>query len=409
MNLALSSADARQAAEVGARAQRAAGLGPQHRVVHCLNYQLWMRGLTDHTTLETTGATVIPFGVGDSELLIRTVLDLGINAISCTPSYPRVLERVLEDRFPNMKPRDLGLQLGLFGGEAGLDDDGFRSRLETTWGFKARNANYGVSDAFCNFAGQCDNSNDLHFVGLDVLYPELVDPNNGDSLPWQAGVEGELVLTHLAKECQPLVRFRTSDIIFKTDTESCACGRTAPRFRVVGRSDDMVIESIQDITREMVYGEKMIVGAIHGWAAGGGLEWLINCDLPILAAGTRCFFPEIALGVFVTGAVTTLRPKLVGLQKARELILFGERFDAQQALDMGLAWKVVPEAELFDEAAAVAGRIAALPQHAVGDLKRVIDRACNLDAESAMELETAATVRGFRDPSTAARVAEFNR
>ena len=77
------------------------------------------------------------------------------------------------------------------------------------------------------------------------------------------------------------------------------------------------IESIQDITREMVLGEKMIVGAIHGWAVGGGLEWLINCDLAILAAGTRCFFPEISLGVFVTGGVTTLLPKLVGLQKSQ--------------------------------------------------------------------------------------------
>ena len=64
------------------------------------------------------------------------------------------------------------------------------------------------------------------------------------------------------------------------------------------------IESIQDMAHEMVLGEKMIVGAIQGWAVGGGLEWLINCDLAILAAGTRCFFPEISLGVFVTGGIT---------------------------------------------------------------------------------------------------------
>ena len=165
------------------------------------------------------------------------------------------------------------------------------------------------------------------------------------------------------------------------------------------------IESIQDITREMVLGEKMIVGAIHGWAVGGGLEWLINCDLAILAAGTRCFFPEISLGVFVTGGVTTLLPKLVGLQKARELILFGEQFDAQEALDMGLAWKVVPEAELFTEAEAVCRRIAGLPEQAVRDLKRVINRACHLDVEGAMELETEVTVRAFLDPDTAGLIA----
>src|SRR5208282_4076813 len=114
MNLALSAADARLTAEIGGRAQRAAGLGPGHRVVHCLNYQLWMGGFTDHLTLEATGASVVPFGVGGSEL--------GITAISCTPSYPAVLERVIAAHFPGLEPKALGLQLGLFGGEAGLDD-----------------------------------------------------------------------------------------------------------------------------------------------------------------------------------------------------------------------------------------------------------------------------------------------
>ena len=241
MNLALSVADAAVTAEVGARAQRAAGLGPDHRVIHCLNYQLWMGGFTDHTTLEMTGATVIPFGVGDSERLVRTISDLGVTAISCTPSYPAVLEGVIAERYPSLTPRALGLELGLFGGEAGLDDDSFRARLETTWGFKARNANYGVSDVFCNFAGQCEHSNDLHFVALDVLHPEVVDPKSGDSLPWRAGVQGELVLTHLTRECQPLVRFRTADIIVITEIRPCACGRSGARFRVIGRADDMVV------------------------------------------------------------------------------------------------------------------------------------------------------------------------
>jgi enoyl-CoA hydratase/carnithine racemase len=167
------------------------------------------------------------------------------------------------------------------------------------------------------------------------------------------------------------------------------------------------IESIQDITREIVLGDKMVIGAIHGWAVGGGLEWVINCDLAILAEGTRCFFPEVSLGVFVTGAVTTLLPRLVGLQKAREMILFGERFDAEAALEMGLAWKVVPEAALTAEAEAAARRIAELPEHAVRDLKHVLNRACMLDVEGAMALETEATLRGFLHPETAKIIARF--
>jgi enoyl-CoA hydratase/carnithine racemase len=167
------------------------------------------------------------------------------------------------------------------------------------------------------------------------------------------------------------------------------------------------VEKIQDITRQIVLGDTFVVGAIHGWAVGGGLEWVINCDLAILSNDTRCFFPEIGLGVFVTGAVTGILPRLIGLQKARELILFGERFDANEALKMGLAWKVVAPEELLAEAEATARRIAALPDGPVRDLKRSMNRAAGLDLEGVMALETDATVRGFLDPDTSRRVANF--
>ncbi len=241
MNLALSAADAHLTAVVGGRSHRAAGLRPGDRVVHCLNYQMWMGGLSDHLTLEQTGALVIPFGVGSTRLLIETMRELKVTAISCTPSYPAVLAQVIADDFPGLAPRDLGLRLGLFGGEAGLDNPDLRRRLTEMWGMAPRNANYGVSDVLSNFAGQCEHDNDLHFLGGDVLYPELVEPESGAALRLAEGARGELVLTHLVKECQPLVRFRTGDVVTVTGTAPCRCGRTGMRFRVVGRSDDMVV------------------------------------------------------------------------------------------------------------------------------------------------------------------------
>ncbi len=241
MNLALSATDCETTEIVGGRSHRAAGLKPEHKVVHCLNYQMWMGGVTDHLTLERTGALVVPFGVGDTELLIRTILEIGINAISCTPSYPAVLERVLAEHFPHLQPRDLGLKLGLFGGEPGLDDPLLRARLRDTWGMEPRNANYGVTDVMSNFAAQCSFDTRLHFIAGDVLYAELIDPESGAEIAIEAGCEGELVLTHLQRQCQPLVRFRTGDIIAVDATAPCQCGRGGMRFRVVGRSDDMVI------------------------------------------------------------------------------------------------------------------------------------------------------------------------
>lgn len=239
MNLAMSARDCTITGAVGGRCQSSAGLTADHTVVHCLNYQMWMGGVTDHLTLEATGALVVPFGVGSTELLIRTIREVGITAISCTPSYPAVLERVLDGM--GLAPRDLGLKLGLFGGEPGLDDPALRARIRDTWGMEPRNANYGVSDVFSNFAAQCEHDSRLHFMAADVLWPELIDPETTAPLPLQAGTEGELVLTHLARDCQPLVRFRTGDILAIDATDPCACGRCGFRFRVVGRSDDMVV------------------------------------------------------------------------------------------------------------------------------------------------------------------------
>jgi phenylacetate-CoA ligase len=264
MNLALSARDCALTIAVGGRAQRLAGLGPSHSVVHCLNYQMWMGGVTDHLTLEETGAMVVPFGAGSTDLLIDTIRQIGINAISCTPSYPAVLEKALSEHFPQLDPRDLGLKLGLFGGEAGLDDTAFRQRIRDTWGMEPRNANYGVSDVLSNFAAQCEFDSRLHFVAADALYPELIDPDSGAPLELAAGAEGELVLTHLQRDCQPLVRFRSGDIIAVDSTGRCECGFEGFRFRVVGRSDDMVV------VRGLNVFPSMVAAVINGFAELSG-------------------------------------------------------------------------------------------------------------------------------------------
>ncbi len=586
MNIAQTQADAAQTAEVGARCFRAAGLTLGTLTVHCLNYRMWMGGVSDHLALEAAGATVIPFGVGDSQLLVRTILDLKVAAIHCTPSYPAALERTLVEHFPGLAPRDLGLRLGLFGGEAGLDDPRFRARLESVWGFTARNANYGVSDVFSNFASQCRADNDLHFLGEDVLHAELIEPESGDPVPWQEGARGELVLTHLLREAPAAgalphqrrdrrdrhgrLRLRAPGAALprarpqrrhgggagrqrlpqrrrrrdrrlrralgrvphppegrrslrpaaggggiggrcrglgrpsgtrgrgdrvqapRLGQRDAACARSAAAhrrqdqapdpggltmagtvltetakgvatltlnrperlnalndalladllsaldaaladeavgalvLRGAGRAfcagDDLkeiesqtaheaatraFIESIQAVTRRLVLGDKVVIGAIHGWAVGGGLEWAIDCDLAVFAESTRCFFPEIAWGMFPTGGVTAILPRIVGLAKTRELLLLGETFGAAQAHEMGLAWRVVPDDAAFEAAHETARKIAALPQAAVRDLKRVLNRAGSLDVEGALALETEATVRRFLDPETAERVKRF--
>lgn len=236
--LANSEADTRIIAQQGARGMWASGLRPTDRVVHCLNYQMWTGGLTDHMTLEATGATVLPFGVGGTRKLIEVILDLGINVISCTPSYPGLLKKVLREDF-GKSPRDLGLRLALFGGEAGLDNLEFRKAMEDEWGFGVRNANFGLSEVMSTMGSQCEHGTDLHFLSDDVVFFELLDPKNGQRLKIEDGVSGELVCTHIQKECQPLIRYRTRDVLTVTGAQTCFCGRTSLRFRVSGRTDDM--------------------------------------------------------------------------------------------------------------------------------------------------------------------------
>ncbi len=165
--------------------------------------------------------------------------------------------------------------------------------------------------------------------------------------------------------------------------------------------------AIQDATRAIVDGDVPVIGAIHGWAVGGGLEWAINCDFPIWAESARGFFPEVSWGLFVTGGVTAILPRLAGLQKARELLLLGERYTAAQFLELGVAWRVVPDDTLLAEAQALGDRLAALPRRAVRDMKRTLARAAPGDVRAAMDHEVEAVVRSWQDPETWDRIASF--
>ena len=169
-----------ETAVVGGRAQSAAGLGPGHRVVHCLNYRLWMGGFTDHTTLEATGATVVPFGVGETQLLIRTILELGITAISCTP----VLSGGAGARDRRAFSRSCGRAIWACGSACSAARPGSTIRSSAA-GWRApgacRCATRITACPTCSAISpaRSEHDNDLHFMALDVLHPELIEPESG--------------------------------------------------------------------------------------------------------------------------------------------------------------------------------------------------------------------------------------
>jgi len=261
--IALTEKDIDTTVRIGAACFSNSGLTRMDMVVHCLNYNLWAGGYTDHQSLEATGAAVVPFGVGNSKVLIETLLWLRPAAIHCTPSYLAKLETVLKNDFSGLPPRELGLKLGLFGGESGMQNPAFRRAVEEAWQLKAMNANYGMADVLSMFGAECRCQNGLHFMAEGVLHPELIDARTRQTVPIETGASGELVLTHLDKEAQPLVRFRTNDIVRILSAEPCACGLSAFRFEVLGRSDDMIV----------IKGVNVFVSALDG-IIGSHLESL---------------------------------------------------------------------------------------------------------------------------------------
>jgi enoyl-CoA hydratase/carnithine racemase len=172
---------------------------------------------------------------------------------------------------------------------------------------------------------------------------------------------------------------------------------------------ERLCESIQQITRDIMFGPKLVIGAVHGYAVGGGFEWVLNCDMVVAADNLVCFFPEMALGHFVTGGVTHLLPQTLGHQRTMELIVLGERQDAPALLKLGLVNRVVPLAEMLPAALELAQQVASRSAGATTRLKRVLTaqgRAAS-PLEAALDLEKQAAMACFADADTATRIREF--
>ncbi len=147
------------------------------------------------------------------------------------------------------------------------------------------------------------------------------------------------------------------------------------------------IALFHDVSREILFGEKVVIAGVHGWAAGGGLELMISCDFIMLDENARLFFPEMSLGLFVTCGVTVLLPRLIGLSQSKALIMSGDKIDAQHALQLGLAWKVLYNDEFEKKLMEQAEAIAAMPQNSLRQLKKAMISGLRDEIEAALQLE----------------------
>ena len=141
--------------------------------------------------------------------------------------------------------------------------------------------------------------------------------------------------------------------------------------------------------------DKLTIAAINGLALGGGCELAIACDLRIAADHARFGQPELALGIIPGAGGTQRLPRLVGLGRAKQLILTGEAIDAKTALDWGLVSRVVPAADLPAAAHALAERVLARGPLAIRLAKLALNASARVDLDSGLLIETLAQALCF--------------
>jgi phenylacetate-CoA ligase len=179
------------------------------------------------------GVCHIPVGTGNTERLLKAIELLRPEAVVLTPSYAAYLV----EREPALA--ESSVERVLVAGEPGGGEPSFRAKLEGGWGAKVTEA-MGIGDIGPSLWGECEEQDGMHLGARSYVHAELIDSDTGEARSMEDGASGELVLTHLRHRAAPLLRFRTRDHV-TVRSSPCPCGRTGPRVRCVGRTDDMLI------------------------------------------------------------------------------------------------------------------------------------------------------------------------
>jgi len=218
-------------ADMFARCYEYAGVTHNDRVQVTPGYGLWTAGIGFQAGAERLGAMCVPTGPGNLDLQFEMLLDFQSTVLCATSSFALLIaeeahRRGLIDR--------LALRVGVFGSERW--GAAMRGRIEELLGIETFDI-YGLTELYGPGTGiECSKHEGIHYWD-DYYVVEVIDPATTAVLP--IGEEGELVLTTLRKQAQPLLRFRTHDIS-RLIPGACRCGSPYPRIaRITGRSDDM--------------------------------------------------------------------------------------------------------------------------------------------------------------------------
>ena len=219
-----------------ARSYAASGVSAGQRIVSAYGAGPFVAGAA-LDSLERIGLSHIPAGLGNTQRFVRAIELLRPEAAALTPSYAAYVVEWAADR--DFDLHCSSVERILVAGEPGGGEPALRAQLQEGWGAQVTEA-MGIGDIGISLWGECEAQAGMHLGARDFVHPELIDPETGAVLELDDGASGELVLTHLQHRAAPLLRFRTRDHVV-IRTTPCECGRTAPRIRCIGRTDDMLI------------------------------------------------------------------------------------------------------------------------------------------------------------------------
>ena len=238
--VALTEPDAEMWHEMSARCFFANGVRPGDMVLHTFSLAKgFVGGVPVLQALQYMGAIDVPIGAdGGVDRLLRACADLRPRCVIGAPNF--VLH--LAERAPELvglPAAQLGVRRVVVGGEPGGGIPAVRARIESLWGATCTEM-LGGTDIGVAYWAECDDQSGMHMVAMDYIITELLNGESGRIIPFSDGARGELVYTAIGRQASPLLRFRSGDHVEVLGTR-CACGRTGPKIRCVGRTDDMLI------------------------------------------------------------------------------------------------------------------------------------------------------------------------
>lgn len=216
-----------------------AGIRRDDVVAHLVGLPMVAGGLPYADGFRRVGATLCWLGGFPTERILHEMRHLRVTALLATTSFALHLADQWDEA-----GRETGiascLRKVIGGGEPGMAQPELRRRIVAGLGLTHLRETMGLGDVIPSMWGECEAEDGMHFNAQRYVMLELIDPASGEALPWREGGTGEIVYTTFARDATPVVRYRSRDHA-EVVAMRCACGRTSPRIRCIGRTDDMLI------------------------------------------------------------------------------------------------------------------------------------------------------------------------